>query len=273
MHDLTLKSVALGFLLSAVCTVVDCGSGGASHSVAGGGTSALDASRGGQGGAQEMPGNDAGTSASGVGGQGAGGAPSVSSSGAAGDSQIMAGAAGEGASAGGAPSTRDAGLGAQDAAQDAEGADAKEDASEEAGAGGSSDDAGKAPPKDAAPPPIDCSPPQDTEPATDAGVGTRAQVQGILDGVCVYCHSPPTPPENLVLTDVSAVVGTHSMECTDKLRIQAGNAQNSYLVDKLRGGAQSPCGCFMGQQMPLDDDALSADNLRIITSWINAGAQ
>jgi hypothetical protein len=185
----------------------------------------------------------------------------------------MAGAAGEGTPQGGAPSTLDAGLDAQDAAHDAEGADAKEDASEEGGAGGSSDDAGKTPPKDAATPPIDCSPPQDTEPATDAGVGTRAQVQGILNGACIYCHSPPTPPENLVLTDVSAVVGTHSMECTDKLRIQAGNAQNSYLIDKLRGGAQSPCGCFMGQQMPLDDDALSADNLRIITTWINAGAQ
>jgi hypothetical protein len=84
-----------------------------------------------------------------------------------------------------------------------------------------------------------------------------------------YCHSLPTPPENLVL----AVVGTRSMECTDKLRIQAGSAQNGYSVDKLRGAAQSPCACFMGQQMPLDDDALSTENLRIITSWINAGAQ
>jgi hypothetical protein len=270
VQDLTLKSVALGFLLSAVCTVVDCGSGGASRGSGSGGTSALDASRGGQGGAQEMPGNYAGTSASGV---GAGGASSSSSSGSAGDSQTLAGAAGEGTSEGGAPSTPDAGLGVQDAALDAESADAKADASEEGGAGGASDDAGKTPAQDAATPPIDCSPPQDTESPDDAGVGTRAQVQGILDGACVYCHSLPTPPENLVLTDVSAVVGTHSMECTDKLRIQAGSAQNSYLVDKLRGGAQSPCGCFMGQQMPLDDDPLSADNLRIITSWINAGAQ
>jgi hypothetical protein len=76
----------------------------------------------------------------------------------------------------------------------------------------------------------------------------------------------------LDLTDIAAVAGTHSKECPSKLRIEAGSAKNSYLIDKLLGQSQAPCGCFMGQRMPLDDDPLGDDDLRAIQSWINAGA-
>jgi hypothetical protein len=183
------------------------------------------------------------------------------------------GAAGENGE-GGRDVAVDAGV-ATDAASDAHDEETPPDAGEEGGAAPTSGaDAGGSggtgsTSKDAG---IDCSAPDDPVPPSDAGVGTRQDVQAILDLRCIYCHSTATAPMDLVLTDVAAVVGTHSEECVTKLRIQPGNARESYLVDKISGHSQSPCGCFIGQQMPLDDDQLPDQDIRVIRSWINAGA-
>ncbi len=129
--------------------------------------------------------------------------------------------------------------------------------------GGSPQDAGSE---------LDCSAGDYDAGVSDAGIGTKEHVQGIVSGACVYCHSGAAAPEGLDLSDIGAVVGQPSLECSAKLRIKAGSAKDSYLVDKLIGAAQSPCTCFVGQRMPLDDDPLSDDQLHSIESWINAGA-
>jgi hypothetical protein len=219
-----------------------------------------------------MPQNTAGNANDGGGAGGQGGGSGASAAGAA-----TVGAAGVNAGAAGEEDSADAGPEAHDASIDAPSTDAANDASEEGAAGGAGapgdDSTDSGPPRDAGTPPIDCGVPDEpASPTGDAGVGTRAQVQGILNGRCVYCHSLPTPPMGLVLTDVAAVVGAQSAECSAKLRIRAGSAQDSYLVDKLLGVSQSPCGCFMDQRMPLDDDPLDDSDLNLIVSWINAGA-
>jgi hypothetical protein len=273
VQHITLRSVAIGWLLSAAFVAVDCSSDGTQRGGIAGAASGFDGSPGGQGGvAQQMPQNAAGSANDGgeAGGQGG-----VSGAGAAGAATV--GAAGAPAGAGGQDDTPDAGPEERDASIDAPSTDAANDATEEGAAGAAGapgdDSIDSGSPRDAGTPPIDCSVPDEPAvPAGDAGIGTRAQVQGILTGRCVYCHSLPTPPMGLVLTDVLAVVGTQSAECSAKLRIQAGSAQDSYLVDKLLGGSQARCGCFMGQRMPLDDDPLDDSDFNIIVSWINAGA-
>jgi hypothetical protein len=274
VRPITLRSVAVGWLLSAAFVAVDCSSDSTQHAGIAGATSGPDASPGGQGGvAQGMPQNTAGSANEGGASAGLGG---VSGAAAAGAGTV--GAAGASAGAAGEGDTPDAGPEPRDGSSDAASTDAANDSSEgagEAGGAGAPGDDGtdSGLPRDAGTPPIDCSVPDEpTVPAGDAGVGTRAQVQGIVTGRCVYCHSLPTPPMGLVLTDVEAVVGSQSAECSTKLRIKAGSAQDSYLVDKLLGGSQTHCGCFMNQRMPLDDDPLDDSDLNIIVSWINAGA-
>lgn len=101
---------------------------------------------------------------------------------------------------------------------------------------------------------------------------TRADIQAILDDRCITCHTPPTAPMGLDLTNIAGVVGQASQECTAKLRIKAGSAFESYLMDKVLHTAQNPCTCFDGEGMPFDDDPLTNDQLGMIQSWINAGA-
>jgi mono/diheme cytochrome c family protein len=61
------------------------------------------------------------------------------------------------------------------------------------------------------------------------------------------------------------------VECSQKLRIAPGNAQQSYLVDKIMGAAQDG-GCFSGVRMPAGGPYLSDADIASIASWINAGA-
>jgi hypothetical protein len=100
---------------------------------------------------------------------------------------------------------------------------------------------------------------------------SSADVQAVLNGHCIGCHSGPTPPRGLDLTNVNAVVGTPAVECAAKQRIQAGNARMSYLVDKVMGAAQD-AGCFSGSRMPLGGPFLNATDIATIVAWINAGA-
>jgi hypothetical protein len=271
VQNVTLKSIALGCLI-AVSVVVDCSDKNQPHAVGSAGGAEPDASQqGGQGGDSRTPENYAGESNAGATSGGSGsassGASGMSSAG-EGGAESTSGAAG--ISNAGAAGDR-GGLELPDAsASDAANSDA------DIGAGGSRDsehDAGldASLPKDAAPD-MNCPVPIAPTPRADAGVATRSDVQSILDLHCTLCHTEPDPPMGLVLTDVAAVVGSHSMECTDKLRIAPGSSENSYLIDKVLYGSQTPCGCFMDQGMPLDNDPLSDDEVRTIVSWINGGA-
>jgi hypothetical protein len=113
------------------------------------------------------------------------------------------------------------------------------------------------------------TPPVITNPVSGA---TSAQVQAILNNNCISCHSGATPPAGLDWTNVNAIVGTASTECTTSLRITAGNSASSYVIDKLQGQAQISGGCFSGQRMPFGQPQLNPTDINTFISWINAGA-
>lgn len=100
---------------------------------------------------------------------------------------------------------------------------------------------------------------------------TASDVQAILDANCVACHSGAKPPRGLALVDVTTVVGAPATGCAQKTRIVPGQAQRSYLVDKILGSAQDG-GCFSGRQMPPNRPPLSEHDISLISAWINAGS-
>jgi len=101
---------------------------------------------------------------------------------------------------------------------------------------------------------------------------TVAEVQSIIDANCVSCHSGARPPRGLNLVDIKTAVGASAVGCASKVRITAGQATQSYLVDKILGAAQDG-GCFSGRQMPLNKPPLAATDIATISAWIDAGAR
>jgi hypothetical protein len=100
---------------------------------------------------------------------------------------------------------------------------------------------------------------------------TQAQVQSILSAHCTTCHAGAGAPRGLDLTNVGAVVGTASVECSAKERIASGSSTTSYLVDKIMGAAQVGS-CFSGVRMPAGGaPALSTADINTIATWINEG--
>jgi len=64
----------------------------------------------------------------------------------------------------------------------------------------------------------------------------------------------------------ASLVGVASVQVPSLLRVNPGNANSSYLVQKLEGTAAS------GSQMPLGGNPLSQATIDTIRDWINAGA-
>jgi hypothetical protein len=107
-------------------------------------------------------------------------------------------------------------------------------------------------------------------------------VQAIFDQYCITCHdaSLPIRPEGgsypaLPLTadaSYAALVGKSALETCGGVRVTPGAPSNSYLVQKVSD--PSPC---EGMRMPRAGNALpppplSAQDIAVITSWIQAGA-
>ncbi|MGI9238104.1 MAG: hypothetical protein ACR2QZ_11945 [Woeseiaceae bacterium] len=83
------------------------------------------------------------------------------------------------------------------------------------------------------------------------------------------CHSGSSPPQNLRLDDgfsFSNLVGVPSGEVPTLDRVEPGDPDNSYLVQKIEGTAA------VGSRMPLGGAALSADLINDIRQWIQDGA-
>ena len=254
------------------------GSGGSSANVAGsastrpseGGIASAGESGASAGGAHE---SSAGLSNAGEGGAsgasselgGAGGEDSNPSSGAGGvNSGGTSGAGGNGGSSGAGGSAGSGGAAGNGGAGGSAG-------SSGAGAGGSADTNGMGG-MGGSSGSMSCTPFDFGLPPHTGAPATSADVQAILDNRCTYCHTRPIAPMGLDLTNVVGVVGQPSQECTAKLRIKAGSAGESYLMDKVLHAAQNPCTCFEGEGMPFDDDPLTNDELSTLQSWINAGA-
>ena len=115
--------------------------------------------------------------------------------------------------------------------------------------------------------PPDLTPPPPAKLSTD--------VQPIFNSFC-SCHQTSTPAASLNLSSGNAyasLVGVASSNCSiasnpNQTRVVAGNAAQSYLIDKLTLSTP-PCGL----QMPRLAPPLSTAQIDTIRSWINDGAQ
>ena len=84
------------------------------------------------------------------------------------------------------------------------------------------------------------------------------------------CHASPGAQFDLVLTEGAShasLVGVPSGERQQFLRVEPGNADDSYLYMKLLGDPRT-----IGDRMPLLGAPLNAGDLDRIRRWIEAGA-
>ena len=96
------------------------------------------------------------------------------------------------------------------------------------------------------------------------------QVLDLFENSCAFagCHAGMTAPKNLDLSEevfVANLVGVKSAEAPQFLRVKPGDAQNSYLVKKIRGAAD-----IKGDRMPRSGKPLSAAEMATIEAWINS---
>ncbi len=87
------------------------------------------------------------------------------------------------------------------------------------------------------------------------------------------CHLGGTSPFGLDLSDGQAfgtLVGVASREVPGLLRVEAGNATDSYLFIKISGGSRIASGTA---RMPLGRAPLSDEQIDLVRRWIDAGAR
>lgn len=92
----------------------------------------------------------------------------------------------------------------------------------------------------------------------------------VLTPICTTCHSSAAAPLGLRLDEASSyalLVNAPSVQVPAVLRVQPGNPDASYLVQKLEGTAA------VGARMPLGQPALPAESIAVIRQWIADGAQ
>lgn len=92
----------------------------------------------------------------------------------------------------------------------------------------------------------------------------------IIDPLCTTCHVGATAPLGLRLDSANAynlLVGVPSVQVPALLRVDPGNPNDSYLIQKLEGTAA------VGGQMPLGGAPLPAADIAVVRQWIQDGAQ
>ena len=113
--------------------------------------------------------------------------------------------------------------------------------------------------------------------SSSSGGGNTVSFQTIQDQVftpiCSQCHHGAGAPEGMQLTDGQAyamIVGVPSEEVPSLDRIQPGDPDQSYLVQKIMGtaavGNQMPDGC------PATQPCLDAATIAMIRQWVSEGA-
>jgi len=97
--------------------------------------------------------------------------------------------------------------------------------------------------------------------------------ENIFTPICSVCHAGGSAPEGLRLDAANSynlLVGVPSTEVPSLLRVQPGDPDNSYVIQKLEGhqavGMQMPFGC------PNTQPCLSASTIAFIRQWITNGA-
>ena len=113
------------------------------------------------------------------------------------------------------------------------------------------------------PPPPPPPPPPAIEP-------TLASIQdNVFSPICTSCHAGAAAPNGLRLEEGMShamLVNVPSLEVPALLRVEPGNPDDSYLVQKIEGTAA------VGGRMPLGGQPLSADTIAAIRQWITDGA-
>lgn len=96
----------------------------------------------------------------------------------------------------------------------------------------------------------------------------------VFTPICSVCHTGPTGntlPGGMDLTDADAsfanLVGIASVQVPALSRVEAGDPDNSYLIQKIEGTASE------GEQMPLGGPPLDDDVIDDIRQWIADGAE
>jgi hypothetical protein len=111
--------------------------------------------------------------------------------------------------------------------------------------------------------------PDDAQPGIEVP-SFRQDIQPIFSASCALsgCHNAGAAAGLDLRTDQSyaQLVGIASSQDATRKRVDAGDAQNSYLVIKLEG-RQS-----VGSRMPFGRTALSEADIRTIRNWISRGA-
>lgn len=130
------------------------------------------------------------------------------------------------------------------------------------GSGDGLDGNGQPPP----PPPPTAPPPPPPPPA-------NTDFQRIQDTIftpsCTGCHAGANAPRGLRLDAANSyamLVNVASGEVPALLRVNPGNPDQSYLVQKIEGTAA------VGGRMPLGGPPLPADRIALVRQWITAGA-
>jgi len=92
----------------------------------------------------------------------------------------------------------------------------------------------------------------------------------VLTPICTTCHTGASAPLGLRLDEGASyalLVNAPSAEVEGLLRVDPGNPDESYLIQKLEGTAE------VGGRMPLNAPPLPASTIAIIRQWILEGAQ
>jgi methionine-rich copper-binding protein CopC len=93
----------------------------------------------------------------------------------------------------------------------------------------------------------------------------------VFTPICTRCHIGAGAPQGLQLDaahSYSLLVGVPSAEQPNRLRVKAGDPDNSYIIRKLEGGPG-----IVGVQMPADGPPyLPQATINVIRSWITNGA-
>jgi len=106
------------------------------------------------------------------------------------------------------------------------------------------------------------------------GVPTASQFQEIQDTIftpiCTQCHIGSGAPQGLRLDAANSyalLVNTASSEVPALMRVNPGNPNQSYMLQKIEGTAA------VGGRMPLGQAPLPQDRIDLVRAWIAGGAQ
>jgi hypothetical protein len=136
------------------------------------------------------------------------------------------------------------------------------------GSGEGLDDNGEPlPPAQPAPPP---APPPPPPPPPPPATSDFEEIQAtIFTPICTACHVGGNAPQGLRLDAANSyamLVNVASAEVPALLRVNPGDPNASYLVQKIEGTAA------VGARMPLNGPALSQAQIDLVRGWIAAGA-